>query len=327
MLYKIQAAAQKFDLRQVVGALLIMTGAVGFASKAVIAKLMYRHGVDTTSLLALRTIFSLPFFLGVIIYNYRRTPFGGFGTKDKLLVPLMAFVGYYLSSLFDFWGLQYVSAGLERLILFVYPTIVVILSAIWFKKPILRQQYYALGLTYAGIAVALSTDFSATGDYFLQGAALIFMAAFTYSIYLIVSGRIIPRIGSVVYISYVMFFAAIPILLQYFIKNPGSLWRFDADVYRLNIWMAAAATVAPAVMTSEGIRLIGASNAAIVGSIGPIATIFLAYVLLDEAFSFWQMIGTMLVLTGVLIITLRRKENPTNAKNNDENLSDTTMDM
>ncbi|MCS7019247.1 MAG: DMT family transporter [Cytophagales bacterium] len=311
MLYRIQATVQKLDLRQVAGAALIMTGAVGFASKAIIAKLMYRYEVDTTSMLALRMLFALPFFMGVIAYNYRRVPFSSFSTQDKLLIPLMAFIGYYLSSLFDFWGLQYVSAGLERLILFIYPTIVVVISAIWFKKPILKQHYYALGLTYLGIAIALSTDFSATGRYFWWGAGLIFMAAFTYSIYLIVSGRLIPRIGSVVYISYIMFFATIPVFIQYFIKNPGSLWRFDAAVYQLNIWMAIVATVAPAVMTSEGIRLIGASNAAIVGSIGPIATIFLAYVLLGEPFSFWQMLGTLFVLTGVLIITLRKKETTT----------------
>jgi drug/metabolite transporter (DMT)-like permease len=326
MSYKIQTAVQKLDLRQIWGALLIMTGAVGFASKAIIAKLMYRYEVDTSSLLSLRMLFALPFFVGVIVYNYRRVPFSSFSTKDKILIPLMAFIGYYLSSLFDFWGLQYISAGLERLILFVYPTIVVVLSAIWFKKPILKEHYYALILTYVGIAIALTTDFTATGSYFWLGAGLIFLAAFTYSIYLIVSGRLIPRIGSVVYISYIMFFATIPILIQYFIKNPGSLWRFDAAVYELNIWMAIVATVAPAVMTSEGIRLIGAANAAIVGSIGPIATIFLAYWLLGEPFSFWQMIGTLFVLTGILIITLRKQEVKAPVKSK-ENSESATMDI
>jgi len=326
MSYKIQAAVQKLDLRQIWGALLIMTGAVGFASKAIIAKLMYQYKVDTSSLLSLRMLFALPFFIGVIIYNYRRMPFTSFSTKDKILILLMAFIGYYLSSLFDFWGLQYVSAGLERLILFVYPTIVVVLSAIWFKKPILKRHYYALVLTYIGIAIALMTDFTATDDYFWLGVGLIFLAAFTYSIYLIVSGRLIPRVGSVVYISYVMFFATIPVLIQFFIKNPGSLWRFDAAVYELSIWMAIVATVAPAVMTSEGIRLIGAANAAIVGSIGPIATIFLAYLLLGEPFSFWQMIGTLFVLTGVLIITLRKQETKTTAKES-ENSESVTIDI
>lgn len=284
---------------------MVMIGAVGFASKAIIAKLMYRCGVDTTSMLTLRMLFSLPFFMAIVAYSHSRVQFT---SQDKWLIPLMALIGYYLSSLLDFWGLQYVSAGLERLILFIYPTIVVVLSAWWFKKKMFRRHYLALGFTYMGIAIALAHDFSINGNLFWLGAGLIFLAAFTYSLYLIISGRLIPRLGSVVYISYVMLFASIPIFVQYGIAQPGSLWRFDKSVYQLSIWMAIASTVAPALLTSEGIRRIGAANTAIVGSIGPVATIFLAYVFLDEPISWWQLMGTVLVLVGVLMITLPRPE-------------------
>ena len=284
-----------------------MLGAIGFGSKAIIVKMMYRYGVDTISTLTLRMLFSMPFFFIVLMYNYKRAPLSSFSKKDKILIPIMGFVGYYGSSLLDFLGLQYISAGLERLILFIYPTIVILLTAFIFKKQITRNQIYALIMTYLGIGLALVTDFSFTGEYFVLGASFIFGSAFTYSIYLVGSGRIIPRIGSILYTSYIMLIATVCILVHYLIVNKSGLWDFPAEVYELNIWMAIVATVAPAFLTAEGIRLIGSDNMAIVGTIGPISTIIMANIFLGEPIEFWQVIGTLLVLVGVLLIGIKKK--------------------
>lgn len=298
------------DLKRIAGVGMVVLGAIGFGSKAIIVKLMYRYGVDTISTLTLRMLFSLPFFLAVLIYNYKKAPLSAFSKKDKILIPIMGFVGYYGSSLLDFLGLQYISAGLERLILFIYPTIVIVLTALLFKKKITKNQIYALIMTYLGIGLALATDFSFGGEHFILGASFIFASAFTYSIYLVGSGRIIPRIGSILYTSYIMLVATICILIHYWLTNGHGLWNFPKEVYELNIWMAMIATVAPAFLTAEGIRLIGSDNMAIVGTIGPVSTIIMANIFLGEPIAFWQVMGTLLVLVGVLLIGLKKKEIP-----------------
>lgn len=296
------------DLKRILGVGMVMLGAIGFGSKAVIVKLMYRYGVDTISTLTLRMLFSMPFFLAVLIYNYKKAPLSSFSKKDKILIPIMGFVGYYGSSLLDFLGLQYISAGLERLILFIYPTMVILMTAILFKINITRNQIYALIMTYLGIGLALITDFSFAGDGFVLGASFIFASAFTYSIYLVGSGRIIPRIGSILYTSYIMLVATFCIFIHYFLTKGSGLWDFPKEVYELNIWMALIATVIPAFLTAEGIRLIGSGNMAIVGTIGPISTIVMANVFLGEPIGFWQVVGTLLVLGGVLLIGVKKKE-------------------
>jgi drug/metabolite transporter (DMT)-like permease len=296
------------DTKRIAGVGMVMLGAIGFGSKAVIVKLMYRYGVDTVSTLTLRMIFSMPFFLLVILYNYKRNPLNALSKKDRILIPFMGFVGYYGSSLLDFMGLQYISAGLERLILFIYPTIVIFLTAILFKQKITQNQIYALIMTYLGIALALVTDFSFAEENFALGASFIFGSAFTYSIYLVGSGRIIPRVGSILYTSYVMMVATFCILMHYFFAKGSDLWDFPREVYELNIWMALIATVAPAFLTAEGIRLIGSGNMSIVGTIGPISTIVMANVFLGEPIGFWQVVGTLLVLAGVLLIGLKKKK-------------------
>jgi drug/metabolite transporter (DMT)-like permease len=297
-----------FDLKRIVGVGMVMLGAIGFGSKAIIVKMMYRYGVDTISTLTLRMLFSMPFFLIVLMYNYKKAPLSSFSKKDKMLIPIMGFVGYYGSSLLDFLGLQYISAGLERLILFIYPTIVILLTAFLFKKKITRNQIYALIMTYLGIGLALITDFSFAGEHFILGASFIFASAFTYSIYLVGSGRIIPRVGSILYTSYIMLVATICILVHYWIEKGSGLWDFPREVYELNIWMAVIATVAPAFLTAEGIRLIGSDNMAIVGTIGPVSTIIMANIFLGEPIEFWQVVGTLLVLGGILLIGLKKKE-------------------
>ncbi|GAB4478576.1 MAG: DMT family transporter [Thermoflexibacter sp.] len=308
------------DLKRLIGVGMVMLGAIGFSSKAVIVKLMYRYGVDTISTLMLRMLFSIPFFFLVILYKHKKAPFHALRKKDKILIPIMGIVGYYGSSLFDFLGLQYISAGLERLILFIYPTIVILLMAVLFKQKITKNQIFALMMTYLGISLALLTDFSMQNTNFFLGVSLIFSSAITYSVYLIGSGRIIPRVGSLLYTSYVMLVATACILAHYLFDKGSGLWDFPKEVYQLNIWMAMMATVAPAFLTAEGIRLIGSDNMAIVGTIGPVSTIVLANIFLDEAIVFWQVIGTLLVLAGILLIGIKKKDKAITTVENQEDL-------
>jgi drug/metabolite transporter (DMT)-like permease len=300
--------AQRFDAKQIAGTLLVLVGSVGFASKAIIAKLMYRYDVDTVSLLSIRMGFSSLFFMLIISTKPHKQILGRLNRKEIWLIVGMGFIGYYLSSLFDFWGLRYVSAGLERLILFIYPTIVVVVSAIIYKRPVKQLEIISLLLTYIGIGLAMATDFSAKHEYFWLGAGLIFMAALTYSFYLIGSEHILPKVGSVVYTSYVMLIATIAVLIQFLLVHGITIPSFPNEVYQLGFLMSIIATVAPAFMITKGIKLIGAGNAAIVGSIGPVSTILLANIFLDEPILFWQITGTVFVVAGVLIVGLRKKK-------------------
>ena len=303
----------KLDFQHIKGILFVLIGAIGFASKAIIVKLLYHYPIDTISILTLRMLFALPFFLAVIFYleNNKQK---NITLKDRIWMPLMGFFGYYVSSFLDFMGLQFVSAGLERLILFIYPTIVILLSLLIFKKPIQKIQIYALILTYLGIALAMTTDFTAQGEYFLLGAFFIFCSAFTYSFYLLGSEQLIPRIGPILYSSWVMFYATIFTLIHYAFLGKADLSTFPPTVYALSFLMAGIATIIPIFLTAEGIRLIGAGNMAIVGNIGPISTIILGNIFLNEPILLWQLVGTSFVLVGIFLIGSKKNKNTNKSK-------------
>lgn len=299
--------------QQLIAAALVFIGALCFSSKAVLVKLAYRYDVDSVSLLALRMLFSLPFFLLLAGWSARRRgnryefPSG----RAWLYLAVLGILGYYLASLLDFLGLQYIGASMERLILFIYPTVVVLILAVFFGQPITRDQYFALGLTYIGIALAFAQGLTLSGNTdFLLGSGLVFLAAVSFAAYLVGSGHLLPRYGTLQFTSYAMTAACIAILIHHGLSLRWQLFDFARPVYELSLLMALIATVLPAFLISEGIRLIGAGNAAIIGSVGPISTIVLAYLFLDERLGVWQWAGAALVITGVLLISLRRRSLP-----------------
>jgi len=295
--------------QQLLAALLVFLGAILFSTKAVMVKLAYRYEVDSISLLALRMLFSLPLFLLIAAYDRRkqgesREPLS---TKTLIYTIGLGVMGYYLASLFDFLGLQYISAGMERLILFLYPTIVVLLSSILFKEKVGPIKGIALLLTYAGVAIAFAQNVSRSQDDNLWlGAGLILISAFTYAIYLLGSGQFLPRVGTLRFTSLAMMGSCVAVLIHHGVVKQWQLFHFPAQVYYLGLLMAVFATVVPSFLISEGIRLIGASNAAVIGSVGPISTIILAYIFLGESFGGWQWLGTFLVIGGVLMISLQK---------------------
>ena len=309
MLQKLSARSG-VNLQQIAGAFLVFLSAVCFSSKAIIVKLAYQYHVDTVTLLTLRMVFSVPVFL-VTGFLSKSAGSGGQPNRityqDYFWLILMVLVGYYLSSLFDFMGLKYITAGLERLILFVYPTLVVVFSAIFLGKPIRRNQYIALGLTYAGVLLVLVGDVHIESrQNIIKGVLLVFTSAVTYASYLMGSGQLIPKFGAVRFTSYAMTLAALGVFIHYLAAGQHSILSLPMPVYLYSFLMAMVATVAPAYLLSEGIRLVGAGNASIIASIGPISTIILAYIFLGEQVSFIQMIGTFVVLAGILLITLRK---------------------
>ena len=292
----------------ILGTLFALLAAIGFSGKAILVKLAYQSPVDAVTLLALRMLFSVPVFIGIAVWAaYRHaTPLS---RHDRLLVLALGLLGYYLSSLLDFLGLQYISAGLERLILFLYPTMTVILLALLHRKAIGARIRMALGLSYAGIALVFVHDASLQGQGVVLGATLVFLSTLSYSLYLVGAGHAIQRIGTTRFTAYAMIVASTACVVQFALTHPLEALELPQRVYGLALAMAIFSTVLPVFLLSYAIRHIGSGNASLIGSIGPVSTIFMAYVFLGEHISLLQIAGSALVLAGVLIVSLNsRKE-------------------
>lgn len=291
----------------------VFFGSITFSIKAVLVKLAYQYDVDTLSLLTLRMGFALPFFVAIAIYSTKKnsklvTPVV-LSNKDWGALAFLGIIGYFAASYLDFWGLKYISASMERLILFMYPTIVLLLNAVFFKEKINRIQIIALLITYVGISIVFAQGLSITQQpNFIFGGFLIFCCSVTYSIYLVGSGQLLPRLGTLRFTSHAMIFACLSVIIQHGIMQQWQLSGFAPQVYIYAFLMAVTATVLPTLLVSEGIRVIGASNASIIGSVGPISTILLAYIFLGERLVFWQWIGAIIVIGGVLLVSLQKQK-------------------
>jgi len=287
----------------ILGVVFALIAAVGFSAKAILVKLAYIDHVDAVTLLAMRMVFSLPFFAGIALWagHQHADPLK---KHDWYWVFALGLVGYYLSSLLDFLGLQYISAGLERLILFLYPTITVILSALVYKQAIGRKVLAAMVLCYAGIMLVFLHDAGIKqGGSAILGATLVFASTLSYSVYLVGAGHAIGRIGASRFTAYAMIVASAACVLQFFLTRSTDSLNVSLHVYELAVAMAIFSTVMPVLLLSYAIRRIGSGNASLIGSIGPVSTIYLAYVFLQENISLMQITGSSLVLMGVLLIS------------------------
>lgn len=287
------------------GFIITLLGAIFFSTKAIIVKLAFQDTkVDALTLLTLRMLFSLPFYILAIWLGTRKEKTTPLSTKQWIQVAVTGILGYYLSSLFDFIGLQYVSAGLERLILFLYPTFAVLINTFFFKSPLHRTQVIALLLTYTGIGIAyageLHADTSAPG--FFYGSFMIFLCAVTYSLYLVGTGRLVNKTGATRYTAYTMMAATAGIFIHFALTKPLNSISFTPALTGYSIALAIVATVLPSFMMSNGMKRIGSNNVAIITSIGPVSTILQAYYILGEPLLPLQLFGTLLVIVGVLII-------------------------
>jgi drug/metabolite transporter (DMT)-like permease len=288
------------------GAILAFTAAAFFSLKAIFVKLAYLHQAvpDPVTVLALRMLFALPILLAAAFWSSRRHAHR-MTRKDWGAVLFLGFAGYYLSSLLDFMGLAYITAGLERLILFLYPTVVAIISVFLFKKPIGRTGLIALALSYGGIALATGHDIRAVGNAHavIVGSALIFACTITYAIYIAGSGQVVGRLGAIRFAALATTVAAGCVLTQFAIQNPASsLVNQPWQVYMHCGAMAIVSTILPIFMTSKAIQMIGAAKVSMIGAVGPVATIFFGWLLLSEQVSVQQIVGAALVLSGVILV-------------------------
>jgi drug/metabolite transporter (DMT)-like permease len=290
-----------------VGVMLAVVGIVMFSAKAVLVKLAYGYGVDAVSLLLLRMVFALPIYLLIGLRQWRSVG-TGLRAKDHLALIVLGIVGYYLASYFDFYGLQFITASLERLILFIYPTLVVFISALFFKKRITKKQMLAVPITYFGVFIAFYHGVLLEGEQVYYGGVFIFLSALTYAVYLAGSGQLIPKLGPVFFTAYAMVVSCIAVIAHYLITNEYDLLTLPKPVYGLGFAMAIISTVIPSFLISEAIKRMGASNFAIIGSVGPVSTIILAAIFLGERITAYQIIGTAIVIVGVWITNLGKEQ-------------------
>lgn len=288
------------------GIALAILAAAGFSSKAILVKLGYAQGVSAVTLLALRMSLSLPFFLWVAWRSSAAA--APLSRADGWRLLGLGLLGYYGASILDFLGLQYISAGLERLILFVYPTLTVLLGVLFQGQRVGRREWLAILLCYLGIASAFLHDLGQAGDAreIWLGSAYVFASALCYATYLAGSAPMIARLGAARFTALAMLASTASTLLHFAIEQPWSALIQPAPVYAIGAAMALFATVLPVFAQSGAIRHLGSSRAALIGTLGPILTIGLGWLVLDEACSLPQLAGAALVVLGVVLVSVRR---------------------
>lgn len=287
---------------------MVTVSAVGFAAKGILAKIAYQEGVDPSTVLTLRMLFVLPVYLFGIHWFGRKNPDSRprLSSRDFRTIVLMGLLGFDISAVLDFEGLARISAGMERLILFLYPTFVVFLSAWFHRKPIGGREIVASGLAYAGIALVTAGS-RTTGEVSLAGIALVLGSALFYALYLVGMDGLLRRTDPLWLTSVVMSIATGAIFLQALVAGSLHFGQVDSRAFFAILLMGLFSTVLPTFFMSVGISLIGASQAAVTSFLGPVATLFMAMVFLGERITLLEGIGTLVVLCGVALVTLWKK--------------------
>ena len=283
------------------GLLLAAAGSIAFSGKAIIVKLGYRYGVDSITLLMLRMLFAMPFFLAFAWWAGRgQAPLT---RRDWVGVVGLGFSGYYLSSFLDFLGLQYISASFERLILYLNPTLVLVLGWIMYKRKITYRQGVAMAVSYSGVLLVFGHEVSLVGDNVFLGATLVFLSAVTYAIYLTYSGQLVQRLGSLRLAGLATTVACFFCILQFVLLMPVSALNVAPEVMGLSVLNATVCTVLPVLLVMMAIERIGAGLTSQIGMIGPMSTLSMGVFFLNEPFTIWILAGTALVLGGVFWVT------------------------
>lgn len=291
------------EQRRGVGLALAALGAIAFSGKAIIVKLAYRHGVDAVTLIMLRMLFALPLFLGMAWWAGRGKP--ALTRRDWAGVAGLGFSGYYLSSFLDFAGLAYITAGLERLILYLNPTLVLLLGWLLYRRRITRWQALGMAISYAGALVVFGHEVrigeaSATA----WGTLLVFLSAVSYAVYMIASGEFVKRLGSLRLVGLATSVACVLCIVQFLVLRPlGSVQTLAPPVIWLSLLNAVVCTALPVLAVMMAIERIGPAMAAQTGMVGPVSTILMGVVILGEPFTAWTATGTLLVIAGIFVFT------------------------
>lgn len=280
-------------------------GSIAFSGKAIIVKLAYRYGVDAVTLIMLRMLFALPFFAAMAWWASRGKP--PLTRKDWLGVVGLGFTGYYLASFLDFAGLAYISASLERLILYLNPTLVMLLGLVIYKRRITGQQLFGMGISYCGVALVFGHEIAVQGVGERSGAAwgalLVFLSAISYAIYLVYSGELVKRLGALRLVGLTTTVACLLCIAQYVVLRPLSAALVAPEVVWLSLLNATACTTAPVLMVMMAIERIGSGASAQAGMVGPMSTILMGVLILGEPFSAWVAAGTLLVIAGIFVFS------------------------
>lgn len=287
------------------GLLLAAAGAILFSAKAILAKFQYRYGLDALDVLALRMLFALPMFIALALWQGRRAgPWPTLTRRQWGSLLLVGLLGYYLSSLLDFWGLEYVPVSLERLILFLNPTFVLLIGLLCFGRAVSGRQWAALLLSYAGIVLVLVESLRIEGQHVLFGSLLVLGAALSYAVYLALSGELVQRLGTARLVLVAMAVSTAAVLLHYFWgRDWAALWAWPAAVYGWALANALFCTVLPVTFTMAAVRRIGAGSAAQLSVLGPVSLLFLGSWLLAETITALQLLGTAVVLGAVWLLS------------------------
>lgn len=287
----------------ILGIVFVIVGSIAYSAKAIFVKLALGYGVDPLTILSMRMLVAAPIFALILYQAYPSSEVRvKINFKDHMMLILTALLGFYMSSMLDFYGLQYITASLERIVLFSYPAMVVVFSALLFKKTITKQKFYALIICYLGLVLAFISELGQNQANLLLGSLLILACAVTFSFYYIGSERLILIFGSRVFTAYAMLVATAATSIHFLFTRPIAGFYQAVDFYLIIFGMAIFSTVVPTIMLSEGIKRIGASSAAIVSIVGPFSTIVLAALILGESMSILQILGGMLVVTGILLL-------------------------
>jgi drug/metabolite transporter (DMT)-like permease len=282
-----------------------LLGATAFSGKAIIAKLAYRHGVDAITVIMFRMLFALPLFLLLAVWAQRRALAQGLPAltrRDAAGIVWLGFVGYYLSSTLDFLGLQYITASLERLILYLNPTLVLLLGMVFLKQRIASRQWLAMAVSYSGMVLVFGHEAVLQGPDTVWGGVLVLFSAASYAVYLTHSGELVKRVGTLRLTGWASSVACVLCLVQFVVLKPWSAVYVPAPVLWLSVFNATACTVLPVVLVMGAIARLGPGLTAQTGMVGPMATLLLGVMLLDEPFNGWILAGTALVLGGVFLV-------------------------
>jgi drug/metabolite transporter (DMT)-like permease len=292
-----QTPASKFSS----GLLLAAAGSIAFSGKAIIVKLAYRHGVDAITLVMFRMLFALPFFIAMAWWAGRHQ--APLTRNDWLGVLGLGFSGYYLSSFLDFLGLQFISASLARLILYLNPTLVLVLGWVLYKRKITYRQGMAMAVSYSGVLLVFGHEVSLVGENIALGAILVFGGAITYALYLTYSGQLVQRLGSLRLAGLATTVACFFCILQFVLLKPVAALDVVPEVIWLSMLNAIVCTVLPVLMIMMAIERIGPGLTSQIGMIGPLSTLTMGAFFLNETFNLWILMGTVLVLSGVFWVT------------------------
>jgi drug/metabolite transporter (DMT)-like permease len=290
------------DPARLPGLALAFSGAIAFSLKAIVVKLAYRYDVDAVTLIMLRMLFAFPIFVAMAWWAGRGKP--PLKRRDWLGAAGLGFCGYYLSSFLDFAGLQYISASLERLIVYLNPTMVMLLAWVLYRRAFSRRQLAAMALSYCGVILVMGREVRFEGGQAALGALLVFTSVLTYSVYLVYSGELVRRLGSLRLVGLATSFACVYCLLQFALLRPlETAFAVAPQVVWLSVLNATLGTAVPVLLVMMAIERIGPAMTAQTGMVGPLSTIFMGVLILGEPFTAWLAVGTVLVIAGIYLFS------------------------